>query len=50
MCEVHLPKSKCNSFKLMSFDLGKKIDSVLQMQFIWEEQFVIVYRPQLYLI
>ena len=26
MCEVHLPKSKCNSFKLMSFDLGKKID------------------------
>ena len=50
MCDVHLSKSKHNSFKLMVFYLGKKIDSVLQMQFIWEEQFVIVYRPQLYLI
>ena len=25
MCEVHLPKSKHNSFKLMIFDLGKKL-------------------------
>ena len=49
MCEVHLPKSKHNSFQLIIFDLDK-IDSVLQMQFIWKDQFVIVYRPQLYLV
>ena len=49
MCEVHPPKSKHNSFQLIIFDLDK-IDSVLQMQFIWKDQFVIVYRPQLYLV
>ena len=49
MCEVYLPKSKHNSFQLIIFDLDK-IDSVLQMQFIWKDQFVIVYRPQLCLV
>ena len=49
MCEVHLPKSK-QFISVNDFWFRKKIDSVLQMQFIWKDQFVIVYRPQLYLV